>query len=494
MLGSPTKRSPALVMVITLAAVGFVLWGASYLGTEVGRGNESGIREIVVAVFGAVGVIMILRQPVLGLSMVVGSLLIQNELQEVRFITSMFTLLGVITAFAYILTRQDRRFFTRFNNPPLMLMSAYIMWTVISNPSAAIDGTRNWLWTYIQLLMLAALAAELFNEKKLNVLLWTFMLACIPSALQSFMSAQITTDFSEDLVRGSGFQGNQNTLAFYLIIATVMTLTLHFQTKDRRMHVVFFVLYAIYALGVVGTVSRAGFLLLIVAWVLTPVIRRLVTPPPANLDEQKRRRRQRSSMILLGIVLVGGLTTFVIPDEYWGYLNNTLFRSNERDTGTQRRLELAELAFNTWTNYPITGAGVGMFTEVSGEELGKEQSSHNMYLSVLAETGIVGFALFIGWMLAALRELYLMARKRDGERSYMAALWLTILLLIFMRGPTASTLHYDKLVWMISGVAVALSVRYAPKQVDAGANLPTNPLVRRASRVTPGAQIIEAQE
>jgi O-antigen ligase len=479
-----------MAVITTLGLIGVVIYGAYYFGMQVGRGNIEQIQDLAVIVFGGIACLIILKEPVIGLSLVISGLLIQNELLGIRLIASLFTTIGFVTLIAYLITRKDRIFFKRLLNPPLLAMAGFVIWQLVSNPEASFHGTRPWILTYLQLFMLAVLAAELFDLKRVRLTMWMFMLACLPSAIQAFSGAEIVGNISSsDLVRSSGFQGNQNTLAFYLCIAMIFTLTLHALTKDRRLHLICFGLYALYIMGIVGTVSRAGFVLLAAVFIMTPLLRRWASPPPQNMSEDMRKKRRRVMNIGFAAIFALGMITFIVPDTYWEYLNNNLFQAETLDSGTQRRLELADLALEAWTGSPIIGVGVGNFTYLSGEELGKEQSSHNMYLSILAETGIIGFVLFVGWILLAMRELYLTARARQGEFSIFAAMWLTVLILVLLRGPTASTLHYDKLVWMVGGVSVAMSLKYLPQTIAPPAKV-ASPIRQRAARIAPDAQII----
>ncbi len=452
---SISRRSIIVIMLILIGLYGVYFVLGDITGTDTAR---------EVAIFGAIILltVLIMRQPVIGLSVIVSTVLFQNLFFDFDLSENLFTVMGVITGISYIVSKRNQPLLQRIAHPGVFFALAFIIWGTVTHTDAALMGTRSWLLTYIQLFGGVVLAAELLIPERQRWFMVIFVMACVPSAIAAFNEAEIVGVLSRQLVRGAGFQGNQNALAFYLCIAIVFTMWLHFKNPNRRQHVVYFVLYAIFILGVVGTVSRAGFLMLVMTLILPPILFRWASPPPENrtyAQQQERRQRRERQLVLLFIVAAILLTLF-IPDAYWDYLYNNLFAVREWDSGVERRFDLVELAARTWQNNLISGVGFGEFINVSARALGGTYTAHNLYLVTLAETGTIGFVLFIGMLLSATYSFYQVAKRRDGVYSTQAAMWLSIMMLVFLRGPTASTLHYDKLLWMLVGVGAAMAPRW----------------------------------
>ena len=81
---------------------------------------------------------------------------------------------------------------------------------------------------------------------------------------------------------------------------------------------------------------------------------------------------------------------------------------------------------------------------------------HNMYIAVLSETGMIGFAFFLAMFIACLRSLSQVTHLATPQVKELALAWMVILVLILMAGVTKQD-QYDKLTWMVIGVSAAIS-------------------------------------
>ena len=112
-----------------------------------------------------------------------------------------------------------------------------------------------------------------------------------------------------------------------------------------------------------------------------------------------------------------------------------------------------------WQESPIWGVGVGHFMEVSADPQWNLPlrfvgfAAHSSYLTLLAETGIVGCGLFLGWQVVALRRLL---KYDTGWSRELTDCWLMILAVMAVVGVAGST-QYSKLLWLAGGIAA-----YAP--------------------------------
>jgi O-antigen ligase len=132
----------------------------------------------------------------------------------------------------------------------------------------------------------------------------------------------------------------------------------------------------------------------------------------AYLPRETRARLLRR-LIIPGILLVVVLTIyFHLPDLLFHRFQPAI---TFEDPAVSFRLELWKHAWNVWLGSPLVGAGVGSAVR----EVDFPTSAgvpHNMFLQVLSELGIIGFAIFIcllaTWAVRLTRTIQLL--KRTG--------------------------------------------------------------------------------
>ena len=97
------------------------------------------------------------------------------------------------------------------------------------------------------------------------------------------------------------------------------------------------------------------------------------------------------------------------------------------DGNAQFRLVRWNLAMQTWLKSPVFGVGFG--TDILPtwlldiEELNTFNYGlpHNTYLTILARTGVIGFALFAFPIVWTLRRIYRLIRRGEGSAHLLAA-------------------------------------------------------------------------
>lgn len=141
--------------------------------------------------------------------------------------------------------------------------------------------------------------------------------------------------------------------------------------------------------------------------------------------------------VLLGVVAVGVLATFVpgVHDTFERFLELAV-----DDTGNGRS-DLYDCAWNMFYENPIFGGGWGSYGKyVASTPLGamykeigfSSMSAHNVYLQLLAETGIVGLTLFVAPAAATL--VFAVRHSPRGNRTAFGdsfCLWACVGLQVF---------------------------------------------------------------
>lgn len=104
-----------------------------------------------------------------------------------------------------------------------------------------------------------------------------------------------------------------------------------------------------------------------------------------------------------------------------------------------------------WQDHPFMGAGLGAFLEAYNDFKPKPLSIHNTALWILAEMGIIGFALFLALPLIILRHF---VRNRDATLSAADFSLLAVLLSAALFSQTHEIL-YQRIFWFVLGMLTA---------------------------------------
>ena len=96
---------------------------------------------------------------------------------------------------------------------------------------------------------------------------------------------------------------------------------------------------------------------------------------------------------------------------------------------------------------PLTGIGAATFGYASAPLQGKDIAAHNVYVSVLTETGIIGFLIFS----VALGMFFIAAVHLGFSERF---LWLTVMV-IWCIGVMSLTWEYKKATWSIFALLIA---------------------------------------
>ena len=138
---------------------------------------------------------------------------------------------------------------------------------------------------------------------------------------------------------------------------------------------------------------------------------------------------------------------------------------------TSGRSRLVEVTLEAFTERPLAGVGIGGQPRASSEIVKKgspsRNASHTTPLTILAELGVIGFALY-AWLLAATGwAIYLIAQNDRAFGVGLAA----ILGVLVVHSLLYAGFFEDPLTWGVIGLAAAALAR-APARVAAGERAP----------------------
>lgn len=248
-------------------------------------------------------------------------------------------------------------------------------------------------------------------------------------------------------VRASGLAGGANTAARYFTLSFVLFYYLRINARLLTTKIFTSMGMVVTFLGVFYTVSRSGMLLLAAAILMLFYF------------FSKFKYRIQFTLITAAAVLL----LVIFSSSIFSFIGGISSSISEGTDTVGLRYALWEAGFQMWQDHPITGVGIGMFKYELKNYPPPETRylhffysglvAHNMYVSMLAETGLVGFALFMLLLIKSVKDLFMAGRNRDPAVKSLASTWLIVLLVIMLGGIT-KTDHVDKMLWLTMGIPV----------------------------------------
>jgi O-antigen ligase len=168
----------------------------------------------------------------------------------------------------------------------------------------------------------------------------------------------------------------------------------------------------------------------------------------------------RWTLAAIGAAVVVGLAVVVLAP---GAINLDLSDSHSADKATSGRLDLIEGGARLFAHRPIQGWGSGSYAKVfrEREDVSPDRAttaSHTIPITVGAEQGVIGLAVYLALLVAALARLLGGGVARSPLRAYLAAAFLALLLHTMLY---AAFLE-DPITWTILAVGMALAPAAGP--------------------------------
>lgn len=180
-----------------------------------------------------------------------------------------------------------------------------------------------------------------------------------------------------------------NELATFYSAYTLVLVSLFYFIKVTKVRVILGILIVLNMYSLVYSYSRGAYLgfliaLLAILW---------------------HTRRKFVYMLIPAMFIFGGVMLNFLPESVQERFESTFEKESTRDESAQSRFDFWELAWDQFLENPIVGQGYHTFVERNPAKL----DTHNYYLKLLAEQGIIGFIIFVVIMWRALkvgRDLY----------------------------------------------------------------------------------------
>jgi O-antigen ligase len=300
----------------------------------------------------------------------------------------------------------DRRLYAKLwhllQQPLVLTLLAIVCWSTVSiswatNNEAALVKTGTFLGLFGLVLTIG-----LLKERELN-LLWAIVALGMVLTIPLGYALPAPNEEVAASGRFTSVGMHPNDYGGLLVIVFFVT----YFILSTRSSVTKYVLALPFCFAVLATQSRAA----LVALLATPLL--MLWVPAAS---KRSRKGLLITYCLLGLVFAG--TLYVVPalgetilDRY---ATLSEYQSEETWAG---RWELWDAAFRMILSHPLLGVGVGNFPDVAptyssvaafmNYELGEgAATTHNIFLSMASELGLVGLALFLGVLFLAFRQAW----------------------------------------------------------------------------------------
>jgi putative inorganic carbon (HCO3(-)) transporter len=177
-------------------------------------------------------------------------------------------------------------------------------------------------------------------------------------------------------------------------------------------------------------------------------------------------RSRHKIRALVTAALIASLIVPALPHAFWDRMSTIAASDEERDESQAGRLHFWRVAIVMANDRPILGVGHAGYQSAydqydwSGGRYKTGRAVHSSWFGILAETGYLGFALFLLIVVSSFwscRRVRMMAKR--GEVSASLGHYATGLessLIAFVVGGTFVSFHYNEMLWHFFALTVAL--------------------------------------
>jgi O-antigen ligase len=300
----------------------------------------------------------------------------------------------------------------------------------------------NYFWPYLVYFIYFLASREFKQEKRESFKRGLIVSLLFSSLLLCFLSFYLLIfkkppPFSNMNLIFANF--GHNHVIDYLILTFPVSLMLFFKSQGLFKKTTFAAINLIFLATFIFSFSRAGIFIALAELILTYVY--------VAKTQRTDNKRHVMALALLAISLVGLIfILFVVQPEYW--------QKFSREISWQNRLDYWRQGILAIKDRPIFGWGLDNFRYLSYKYQSKPSFwswySHNHFLQIFVETGIVGGLVFLVLIAFVIYKSYRYIQNQIVHRSKIEGLGVDLALFI---GLVASSVHsffdYD---WQFSSV------------------------------------------
>ena len=265
---------------------------------------------------------------------------------------------------------------------------------------------------YIGIILLFFATLQLIDSRrKFKAILWTIMLSCTVSATNSLLGGGIVVG------RATGLSIiDPNSWAGNILVGMFIAAGMAIHTRGMWKKLPFFVMATVCLMGIVFSDSRGAALAVMAGAVAMAFL---------------YRKNIKPAHVLFAVATLIVVVTLFIPESYWERIQS--LRDMQTDPSLIRRFSYQIIGLKLFITHPIVGVGPGISTfQYASQEfryitdyiVTGPRFLHNMYLQILADSGLLGFFAFMlctaSTFYSFIRSSRTYERTNDNDGLFMA--------------------------------------------------------------------------
>lgn len=397
----------------------------------------------LVGILAGVTIVMMMFRPLLGVHLLVILINVENVLYATEGLTAM-KVAGIVVVLGWLLSVVTaRRLGVRMSLLIVMLM-LFVGWAAVAMVTA-IDSRVALVrvLTFAQLGFVAIMFASVVSDiKRLKGVFWNIVICTTLAALYA-----VGTYYLGLRPVASGTVLDRNLMACYINIAIVCAYFLYQMGPTTGERIGLLTALPVLFLSLALTFSRGGYITFVVALFL--VWYRVV--------------KARSYLILAGSFGMILLISTTLPDSFYERVSSIVPSIERQEDTFGIRVLLWKAGLRMVADHPLVGVGPGNFMlalpRYTHGRIYRRRLlvSHNIFVGIAAEMGVVGLAFFVCTTLAALREAGRAGRGlSEGVRDLaLAGMGVQVSIVVILVSGLTTSGETSKYLFMLFGMAAS---------------------------------------
>lgn len=278
----------------------------------------------------------------------------------------------------------------------LVIWISFCAISIIWSPS-----TDNWLYFFkiyaVQILFLIIVLGAGYNAVDLEKIRGALIFGGVISAALIILlpSQSFLTEEGRRTIILFGRTFDPNIVAAIMSMGIVSSISGFINSEKPKERILFFAVCVWTIAGVLFTGSRGGIISLTIGIVF-------LLYPELKI---KANRKWVKRIIWIGIIAIIGVI-ILLPEELIlaRFSKETFFGLNELEAGSHNRYTIWMNSWTLFKNDFVLGCGCGNFMN-SLSTVYRSSASHNLYILLLVEGGIIGFVIFTSYIYLLMKKI-----------------------------------------------------------------------------------------
>lgn len=318
----------------------------------------------------------------------------------------------------------------------VLFFALFIFWLILSYFwSIDQDKTFHRILYYLRqnIPIVYIVIAIIKTNEHIASLMKAYVLGCFVSVAAIFYAFSFGISFGSDFSNRYAAAGfDPNDLALILCLGIPMAWYIAVREKRKVLDLLLYIYIPFCVAAIFLTGSRGAFIAALIAISIIP------------MTYFKQSIWLKMLLLFIASATIYAVSILIPPvifERFYGI-------SEELQRGSlSQRFYIWKAGLQVFQEHAIFGAGAGTFYIAVSKFFGGRPPSHNAFLSVLAEEGIIGFMFFISMLVVLINNIrFLPSLQRN--------VWL-VLMLTWTVGASSLTWDYYSQTWFLFGLAAA---------------------------------------